>query len=61
MSRSPWAVLAVCSIAMFLASLDATVLFVAFQDIARSYPDVSASDLSWVINACPDIQIALRH
>jgi EmrB/QacA subfamily drug resistance transporter len=41
----------VCSIAVFLASLDSTVLFVAFQDIRRSYPQVSSADLSWVINA----------
>lgn len=50
-TRSPWAVFTVCSIAVFLASLDSTVLFVAFQDIRRSYPDVSSADLSWVINA----------
>jgi len=50
-TRSPWAVLSVCSIAVFLASLDGTVLYVAFQDIQRSYADVSAADLSWVINA----------
>jgi len=51
MNRSPFAVLAVCAMAVFLASLDATVLFIAFQDIERSYPDASAADLSWVINA----------
>jgi EmrB/QacA subfamily drug resistance transporter len=49
-SRSAAAVLGVCSIAVFLASLDATVLYVAFQDIRRSYPDVSPADLSWVLN-----------
>lgn len=50
MSRAAAAVLAICSIAVFLASLDATVLYVAFQDIRRSYPDVSSADLSWVLN-----------
>ena len=51
MNRSPYAVLGLCSIAVFLASLDATVLYVAFQDIHRTYPDASPGDLSWVINA----------
>ncbi len=50
MTRSPWPVLAICATAVFLASLDATVLFVAFQDIHRTYPDASPADLSWVIN-----------
>ncbi|HET6335435.1 MAG TPA: MFS transporter [Polyangiales bacterium] len=50
MNRASAAVLGVCSIAVFLASLDATVLYVAFQDIRRSYPDVSPADLSWVLN-----------
>ncbi|MET0339641.1 MAG: MFS transporter [Polyangiales bacterium] len=48
--RSPWSVLAVCAIAVFLASLDGTVMYVAFQDMHRTYADVSAADLSWVIN-----------
>jgi EmrB/QacA subfamily drug resistance transporter len=30
--------------------LDTTVLFVAFPDITRSFPDVAASELSWVLN-----------
>ena len=51
MNRSPYAVLALCSVAVFLASLDATVLYVAFQDIHNTYPEASPGDLSWVINA----------
>ena len=50
MNRSAWSVLAVCSIAVFLAAIDATVLYVAFQDIRRSFPRASSADLSWVIN-----------
>ena len=45
-----YVVLAICSSAVFLAALDATVLYVAFQDIRRSFADASPADLSWVLN-----------
>ena len=42
--------LAVSSLAVFAVFLDTTILFVAFPDITRSFPDVSATDLSWVLS-----------
>lgn len=42
--------LLVSSLAVFAVFLDTTILFVAFPDITRSFPDVSATDLSWVLN-----------
>lgn len=47
----PRAVLAVVSVAVFVAGLDLFIVNVAFPDIARDFPDSSLSDLSWVLNA----------
>lgn len=46
-----WRTLAWTSLAVFIAILDGTVLFVAFPSIGRSFPSVSAADLSWILNA----------
>jgi hypothetical protein len=48
---SPWAILAVMSLAVFAVMLDALVLFVAFPSIERSFSAVSSAELSWVLNA----------
>ena len=45
------AVLAVSSFGAFLAFLDATIVNVAFTDIAKTFPDASLGSLSWVLNA----------
>jgi EmrB/QacA subfamily drug resistance transporter len=50
-SPSPWAVFAVASVAIFMVSLDGTMLYVAFPAIQRSFPDVVSADLSWILNA----------
>ena len=42
--------LLVSGLAVLAVFLDTTVLFVAFPDIAESFPDVGASQLSWVLN-----------
>ncbi|MGY2876483.1 EmrB/QacA subfamily drug resistance transporter [Marmoricola sp. URHA0025 HA25] len=47
----PWLVLGVASIAVFMAFLDTQVLFVAFNDIRRSYPSTSLSTMSWTLSA----------
>ena len=47
---SPWAILAVTSLAVFAVMLDALVLFVAFPSIERSFSTVSSAELSWVLN-----------
>src|SRR5829696_4278443 len=48
---SPWAILAVTSLAVFAVMLDALVLFVAFPSFTRSFSAVSNAELSWVLNA----------
>lgn len=48
---SPWPVFWVASIATFLVSLDATMLFAAFEPLRQAFPEASAADLSWVLNA----------
>jgi EmrB/QacA subfamily drug resistance transporter len=48
---SPWAVLAVASLAAFMVFLDAQVLFVAFDDIRASFPTVSFATMSWTLSA----------
>src|SRR4051794_24620558 len=48
---SPWAVLGVASLSVFMVFLDAQVLFVAFDDIRASFPDVSFATMSWTLSA----------
>jgi EmrB/QacA subfamily drug resistance transporter len=50
-AANPWVVLAATSLSVFAVFLDTTILFVAFPDLVRSFPDVGRSDLSWVLNA----------
>src|SRR5215470_20197631 len=45
-----WAALAVVAAALFVATLDAMVLYVAFGTIRRDFPDVSAAALSWILS-----------
>jgi EmrB/QacA subfamily drug resistance transporter len=48
---SPWRVFWITSLPIVALSLDATVLYVAFPAIRRTFADVSAAELSWVLNA----------
>lgn len=48
---NPWAVLTVASLASFMVFLDTQVLFVAFDDIRSSFPDVSFATMSWTLSA----------
>jgi len=52
-------VIAVCSLACFMAFLDATIVNVAFPSIERSFTTTSPSWLSWVLNAYNVIFAAL--
>jgi EmrB/QacA subfamily drug resistance transporter len=45
-----WKVLAVTSVAVFMALLDVTIVNIAFPDIRRSFPHDSLGDLSWILN-----------
>jgi EmrB/QacA subfamily drug resistance transporter len=48
---SAWRTLALTSVAVFVVSLDGTILFVAFPSIRSTFADVSPAQLSWVLNA----------
>ncbi len=48
---APLTVLAVSSLGVFMAFVDATIVNIAFPDIGRSFPASGISTLSWVLNA----------
>src|SRR5215470_4669446 len=48
---SPRTVLAIASLGGAVAFIDATIVNIAFPDIARSFPGTSISTLSWILNA----------
>ena len=48
--RAAWITLGISSLGILAVFLDSTVLFVAFEDIGRSFPTVSAPTLAWVLN-----------
>ncbi len=50
MSAAERRTLWISSLAVFAVFLDTTILFVAFPAIVRSFPEVSAGELSWVLN-----------
>ena len=58
-AASPWPVFWIASIAVFLVSLDSTMLFAAFGAIRSSYASASPADLSWVLNAYTVVYAAL--
>jgi EmrB/QacA subfamily drug resistance transporter len=47
----PTAVLAVASLGVFIAFVDATIVNIAFPDIERSFAGAGIAALSWVLNA----------
>ena len=56
---SPWRTFSVAVIAIFLVSIDATVLYAAFPALRRAFADVATPELSWVLNAYTVIYAAL--
>jgi EmrB/QacA subfamily drug resistance transporter len=48
---SPWPVFWIASAAVFLVSIDVTVLYAAFPALRRAFPEASSENLSWVLNA----------
>jgi NTE family protein len=48
---APRAVLAIASLGVFMAFVDATIVNIAFPDIERSFSGSSIGTLSWVLNA----------
>ena len=47
----PWATFAVCALCSYIATLDMSIVNVAFPEIASSFPDVSRGSISWVVTA----------
>jgi EmrB/QacA subfamily drug resistance transporter len=56
---SPWAVFWIASIAVFLVSMDSTMLFAAFGAITASFPGTSAADMSWILNGYTVVYAAM--
>lgn len=56
---SPWPVFWIASVAGFLVSLDATMLYSAFGALRAGFPDSSAADMSWVLNAYTVVYAAM--
>jgi len=48
---SPWPVFWIASVAAFLVSLDATMLYAAFGALRAGFPTASPGTMSWVLNA----------
>ena len=49
--RSPWAVFVVCGIASYIATLDMSIVNVAFYEIHKSFPNYAKSTIAWVVTA----------
>jgi len=58
-AASPWPVFWVASVATFLVSLDATMLYSAFGALRAGFPGASAADMSWVLNAYTVVYAAM--
>ena len=56
---SPWPVFWIASVAVFLVSLDTTMLYAAFRAVRAGFPGTSAADLSWVLNAYTVVYAAM--
>ena len=48
--RSPWVTFTVCSLALFLTTLDLSIVNVAFPDILADF-DISRVDASWIVTS----------
>jgi EmrB/QacA subfamily drug resistance transporter len=56
---SPWPVFWVASVAIFLVSLDTTMLYSVFGALRAGFPAASAADMSWVLNAYTVVYAAM--
>ena len=58
-TASPWRAFWIASSAVFLVSLDATMLFAAFDALRQSFTSSSTATLSWVLNASTVVYAAM--
>ncbi|HYC43393.1 MAG TPA: MFS transporter [Noviherbaspirillum sp.] len=56
---SPWPTFWIASIAVFLVSLDTTVLYAAFGALREGFPNATPAGLSWILNAYTVVFAAL--
>ena len=58
-AEKPWRVFQIAAIAVFLVSLDATVVIAAFPSFRQAFPASRAGDLSWILNSYTIVYAAL--
>lgn len=58
-TSSAWRVFAIASIAIFMVSLDTTILYAGFNNILRSFPLSTAADLSWAMSGYSIVYAAM--
>ena len=58
-AASPWPTFWIACVAVFLVSLDTTMLFAAFRAVRAGFPGTSAADMSWVLNAYTVVYAAI--
>lgn len=56
---SPWSVFGPVAVAVFLVSLDATIVLAAFPALRAAFPDLTPATLSWTLNAYTIVYAAL--
>jgi EmrB/QacA subfamily drug resistance transporter len=56
---SPWPVFWIASVAVFLVSLDTTMLFAAFRAVSAGFPGTSSADMSWILNGYTVVYAAM--
>lgn len=54
-----WRVFAIASIAIFMVSLDTTILYAGFNNILQSFPNSKATDLSWAMSGYSIVYAAM--
>jgi EmrB/QacA subfamily drug resistance transporter len=59
MQPNAWRVFAIACIAIFMVSLDTTILYAGFSNILHSFPGSTAADLSWAMNAYSIVYAAM--
>ncbi|HKW84209.1 MAG TPA: DHA2 family efflux MFS transporter permease subunit, partial [Burkholderiaceae bacterium] len=58
-ATSPWPTFWIASVAVFLVSLDTTMLYAAFGALRAGFAQASAADMSWVLNAYTVVYAAM--
>lgn len=56
---SPWKVFWIVSVAVFLVSLDTTMLYAVFSTLRAGFPEATAANMSWVLNAYTVVYAAM--